>query len=298
MPLEKEAAHRAMASVAQPLGLTEVKMADGILRIAITAMSHAVKAVTTERGLDAGAFTMVVYGGAGPLHASGIAREIGIRRVLIPFSPGHFSAYGMLFSDLRYDYVRSCFRRLDEVSFEELESLYGEMEKEGRAALSDSVVKPSEIRVSRAADMRYVGQEHAVTVDLPLEFFQKSDRQGIKAHFDQVHAVRYGTSAPREPADLVSLRLTVTGVMKKPSPRQVEAGEKAAHQALLRTKDVYFRESGGFVATPVYARSRLRHGNEIVGPALVEEHASTTVIAPGDSMTIDAFGNLLIAIGS
>ena len=126
MPLDREAATRAMQNVAAPLGLDPVKMADGILRIAVTSMSHAVKAVTTERGLDAGAFTMVVYGGAGPLHASAIAREIGIRRVLIPFSPGHFSAYGMLFSDLRYDYVRSLFRRLDEVSFEELEAIYGE----------------------------------------------------------------------------------------------------------------------------------------------------------------------------
>jgi N-methylhydantoinase A len=99
-----------------------LRAADGILRIAVTTMSHAVKAVTTERGLDVGGFVMAVYGGAGPLHASAIAREIGIRRVLIPYSPGYFSAYGMLFSDLRYDYVRSCFRRLATVDFKELEA--------------------------------------------------------------------------------------------------------------------------------------------------------------------------------
>jgi N-methylhydantoinase A len=299
MPLDKEAARAAIANVATSLELDEVKMADGILRIAVTAMSHAVKAVTTERGLDAGSFTMVVYGGAGPLHASAIARELGIRRVLIPFSPGHFSAYGMLFSDLRYDYVRSCFRRLNEVSFAELEAIYAEMDKEGRAAIADSTVKPSEIKVSRAADMRYVGQEHAVTVDLPDNYFEQKDREGIKAHFDQVHAQRYGTSAPEEPADLVSLRLTVTGLMKKPSPRQVaEGARKPEKDALLRSKEVYFRESAGFVPTPVYKRTSLRRGNEIEGPALIEEHASTTVIAPGDRMTVDAFANLVIAIGS
>ena len=99
--------------VAGPLGLEPTQAADGILRIAVTQMSHAVKAVTTERGLDAGSFTMVVYGGAGPLHASAIARELGIRKVLIPYAPGYFSAYGMLFSDRRYDYVRSVFRKLD-----------------------------------------------------------------------------------------------------------------------------------------------------------------------------------------
>ena len=299
MPLDKEAASKAMRGVAEPLGLDEIKMADGILRIAITSMSHAVKAVTTERGLDAGAFTMVVYGGAGPLHASGIAREIGIRRVLIPFSPGHFSAYGMLFSDLRYDYVRSCFRKLDEVSFDDLEALYADMEKEGRIAIADSAVKPSEIRVSRAADMRYVGQEHAVSVDLPDDYFRDKDRKGIKRHFDEVHAVRYGTSAPAEPADLVSLRITVTGLMKKPSPRNVPEGARVPERdAILRTKPVYFGGAGKFLDTPVFARVKLRRGNEIEGPALIEEHASTTVLAPGDRLTVDAFGNLVIAIGS
>ena len=299
MPLNKEAASKAMRGVAEPLGLDEIKMADGILRIAITSMSHAVKAVTTERGLDAGAFTMVVYGGAGPLHASGIAREIGIRRVLIPFSPGHFSAYGMLFSDLRYDYVRSCFRKLDEVSFDDLEALYADMEKEGRIAIADSAVKPSEIRVSRAADMRYVGQEHAVSVDLPDDYFRDKDRKGIKRHFDEVHAVRYGTSAPAEPADLVSLRITVTGLMKKPSPRNVPEGARVPERdAILRTKPVYFGGAGKFLDTPVFARVKLRRGNDIEGPALIEEHASTTVLAPGDRLTVDAFGNLVIAIGS
>ena len=205
----------------------------------------------------------------------------------------------MLFSDLRYDYVRSCFRKLDEVSFDDLEALYADMEKEGRIAIADSAVKPSEIRVSRAADMRYVGQEHAVSVDLPDDYFRDKDRKGIKRHFDEVHAVRYGTSAPAEPADLVSLRITVTGLMKKPSPRNVPEGARVPERdAILRTKPVYFGGAGKFLDTPVFARVKLRRGNEIEGPALIEEHASTTVLAPGDRLTVDAFGNLVIAIGS
>lgn len=299
MPLDKQASLSAMRSVGARLGLDETTMADGILRIAVTQMSHAVKAVTTERGLVAGNFTMVVYGGAGPLHGSAIAREIGIRRMLIPFSPGHFSAYGMLFSDLRYDFVRSLFKRLDEVSFDDVKAIYAGMEKEGRAAIADSAVRPSEVRLSYAADMRYVGQEHAVTVDLPTDLIERQDRKAIKAAFDSVHAVRYGTSAPGEPADLVSLRMTVTGLMKKPEPRTVDEGRKTPEQdALLRNKPVYFRDSQAFVPTPVYARTKLRRGNEITGPALIEEHASTTVLQPGDHLTVDAFGNLLITIGS
>ncbi|MES2184162.1 MAG: hydantoinase/oxoprolinase family protein [Pseudomonadota bacterium] len=299
LKLDLAAAQQAMKSrIADPLGLDVNAAADGILRIAVTSMSHAVKAVTTERGLDAGSFTMVVYGGAGPLHASAIAREIGIRKVLIPFAPGYFSAYGMLFSDLRYDYVRSVFRRLDDVSFDEIESLYKSMEDEGRAALAQSGVTPEGVVIERAADMRYVGQEHAVTVDLQHAFFDARDRSAIKGHFDEVHRIRYGTSASAEPADLVSLRVTVLGTMKKPPRYSVESGAEQPEAAALRgTKQVYFRQ-GGFAATPVYLRDGLRAGNLITGPALIEEHASTTVVQPGDALRVDDLGNLQIQIGS
>jgi N-methylhydantoinase A len=300
MPLDAGLAMEAMRhKIAEPLGLDPVLAADGILRIAVTSMSHAVKAVTTERGLDAGSFTMVVYGGAGPLHASAIARELGIRRVLIPFSPGHFSAYGMLFSDLRYDYVRSVFQRLEDIPFDDIESLYAAMEKEGMEAIDQSAVRPDGVVIERAADMRYVGQEHAVTVDLPRGFFERQDREAIKRHFDDVHAVRYGTSAPAEPADLVSLRVTVLGTMRKPPPQSLAPGQPTPPSDALRTrKQVYFRSSGGFVSTPVYQRNRLCSGNRIAGPALIEEHASTTVVQPLDDLLVDPLGNLQITIGS
>jgi N-methylhydantoinase A len=299
LKLDLAGTQRQMESrVATPLGLDATSAADGILRIAVTQMSHAVKAVTTERGLDAGSFTMVVYGGAGPLHASAIAREIGIRKVLIPYAPGYFSAYGMLFSDRRYDYVRSVFRKLGEVSFDEIEALYKSMEDEGRAALTQSGTKPEDVVIERAADMRYVGQEHAVTVDLPGAFFVDKDRSAIKRQFDDLHKVRYGTSAPKEPADLVSLRVTVLGTMKKPPRHSVDTGSATPEKASLRgVKPVYFRQ-GGWAETPVYKRDLLRAGNEIAGPALVEEHASTTVVQPGDHLRVDELGNLQISIGS
>ena len=297
MRLDVGAAERAMAEkIGDPLGMDVLRAADGILRIAVTSMSYAVKAVTTERGLDVGGFVMAVYGGAGPLHASAIAREIGIRRVLIPYSPGYFSAYGMLFSDLRYDYVRSCFRRLATVDFAEIEGLYAPMEAEGNAAIEGSAVRPEGITIQRAADMRYAGQEHAVSVDLPREFFEQGDREAIKRHFDAQHAIRYGTSAPGEPAELVSLRVTVTGLMRKPPRHSVPVGgSEPDQQALTRRKPVYF---GRLMDTPVYQRDRLRAGNRIGGPALIEEHASTTVLAPGDALEVDSAGNLMIAIGS
>jgi N-methylhydantoinase A len=299
MKLDVAAVRTAMEEkIATPLEMDAVTAADGILRIAATAMSYAVKGVTTERGLDAGSFAMVVYGGAGPLHASAIAREIGIRRVIVPFSPGHFSAYGMLFGDLRYDYVRSCFQRLEDLPFESLEAQYQGLESQGNDAIAASAVRPESVAVTRYADMRYVGQEHAVTVELPDSVFNGQDRDAIKKAFDAVHLQRYGTSAPAEPAELVSLRCTVTGVMRKPPRRELaDGGPVPAGKALHRTKQVYFRETG-FVPTPVFEREKLLAGNKIGGPALVEEHASTTVLWPGDSLVVDKFGNLDITIGN
>ena len=300
MKLDIKAAERAIRDkIAAPLGMDVIAAADGILRIAVTAMSYAVKGVTTERGLDVGDFALVAYGGAGPLHALHIARELGIRKVIVPGAPGVFSAFGMLFSDLRYDYVRTWFTRLDDADFPAMERIFAELEEGGRRAISSTDVTPEKITVKRAADMRYVGQEHAVTVDLPIEVFTRQDRAAIKRHFDEMHALRYGTSAPQERAEIVSLRTTVTGVMRKPPQETIAAGEAAPPSAAHTGKrQVYFSEAGGFIDTPTFARAKLLARNKIEGPALIEEHASTTVVLPGAVAEVDAFGNLAIEVGS
>ena len=217
--------------------------------------------------------------------------------MIIPEAPGVFSAIGMLFSDLRYDFVRTWFVRLDAAPFDELERVYGELEGEGRRAIAGTSVTPTAVTVKRAADMRYVGQEHAVTVGLPLELFAASDRAGIKRHFDAMHELRYGTCAPDERAEIVSLRATVTGAMLKPPRPTIKAGDaRPLAAAATGARPVYFGEAGGFVETRTYARAALLAGNRIAGPALVEEHASTTVLAPGDTLEVDALGNLVIAV--
>src|SRR5262245_14074921 len=296
MPLDIKAAEAALARVAEPLGMDATAVADGILRIAAIAMSYAVKGVTTERDFDAGDFALVAYGGAGPLHAVEVAREIGIRKVIIPGAPGVFSAFGMLFSDLRYDYVRTFLTRLEEAPFDKIEALYTTLEDEGSAAIANASVKPQKVTVRRAADMRYVGQEHAVTVDLPLQVFAKRDRDAIKRLFDAMHELRYGTSAPQERAEIVSLRSTVTGVMRKPPQATIRAGQRKPPAAAMSGKRPVFFGTG-FVPTPTLRRAALLAGNRINGPALIEEHASTTVLMPGDACEVDAYGNLAIAVG-
>ncbi len=295
MPLDREAAERALASIARPLGLGLIETAEGIVRIAGVAMSYAVKAVSTERGLDAAAFALVAYGGAGPLHATAIAREIGMARVVVPRAPGHFCAFGMLHADLRYDFVRTWFRRLDDASFDEIEGVYAALVAQGRQALAESRVPVGGVGIAYAADMRYVGQEHPVTVELAPALFRRREREAIKRRFDEVHLRRYGTSAPEERAEIVSLRATVTGRLRKPAFERIERGSRApAAAAKAGLRRAVF--DGRALRTPAFRRGALRAGNRIEGPALVEEHASTTVLLPGDRLEVDALGNLVIEV--
>jgi len=201
----------------------------------------------------------------------------------------------MLFSDLRYDYVRTSLMSLEDAPFARIESVFKELEEQGRVAIAATSVKPHQITVKRALDMRYVGQEHAVTVDLPLLVFKKQDRKAIKRHFDEVHLLRYGTSAPNERAEIVSMRATVAGLMKKPPQEKIKRGAKTPPKAAFTGKrKVSF--DGRFRDAPTYRRAELLTGNTIAGPALIEEHASTTVLMPGDRLTVDAYGNLVIAV--
>jgi N-methylhydantoinase A len=296
MKLDLAAAQAAIEQkIAKPLNLGTIEAADGILRIAATKMSHMVRWVTTERGLDAADFALIAYGGAGPLHAAMIARELRIGKVIIPFAPGHFSAYGMLFADLRRDLVNTWFKPLADASFDDMETLYAAMEKRGAHDLARGRSMTTDIVIQRGADMRYVGQEHAVTVDLPLDLFKSQDRDGIKARFDAIHETRYGYSAPKEKAEIVSLRSATIGLMRKPAMEPLGKAAAAPDAAFRGNRKVYY-STAGMLDTPTYERALLKAGNLIEGPALVEEHASTTVMHPKDVLTVDDFGNLHIDI--
>jgi N-methylhydantoinase A len=296
MKLDLDAARKALTDkIAKPLGLDPIEAAEGILRIATTKMAHVVRWVTTERGLDAADFALVAYGGAGPLHASAVARELSIGMVIIPRAPGHFSACGMLVADLRRDFVNTWFTPLADASFPEMETIFAEMERQGRETVGRGQTL-SGIEVRRSADMRYVGQEHAVTVELPIDLFTSQDRDGIKKLFDAVHQTRYGFSVAGEKAEIVSLRGAVIGEMRKPPFEHIAKGNAEPDAAAFRGKRRVYFASSGFVETPTYDRPALKTNNRIAGPALIEEHASTTVVHPGDLLEVDAYGNLVINV--
>ncbi|MFT5449275.1 MAG: N-methylhydantoinase A [Gammaproteobacteria bacterium] len=302
--LDEDAARRAMATyVAQPLSLDVTAAAEGILRIATTAMAHVVRRVTTDRGLDASDFALIAYGGAGPLHAAMVAKELLIAKVIIPHSPGHFSAFGMLAADYRRDYVHTWFTPLLGTDVDTLVELYDVMESEGRQSIHGDDPSLS-IDVTRSADMRYVGQEHAVAVELPLAVFSCGESQSggkggleqIKAAFDAIHEVHYGYADRDQPAEIVSLRSSVIGLTDKPKlkPRELRGNASTAQPRITRA--VYFRELAGFSETRVFERSALMAGDRLEGPVLIEEYASTTVVHPGDHLSVDPLGNLVIDI--
>lgn len=297
MPLDAAAAAAAIRErLAGPLGMDATDVADGVLTIAVNAMALAVRGVTTDRGHSIGEFgTLIAFGGAGPLHACDVASVCGIPRVIIPDGPGHFSAIGMLFSDLRYDYVRSVFMPLGDSAFDALGESFADMETAGADAVAATGVQSEKVVSNRALDMRYVGQEHAVTVDLPAAVFENRDVVAIRALFDASHAIRYGFAWEDQPIQIVSARSTVFGLVEKSPPAPIESGgPKPSEAAANGVRPVYFRAAGGFVDCPVHARHLLKAGNRIAGPALVEETASTTVVPPGWALEVDAIGNLVL----
>jgi N-methylhydantoinase A len=300
LPLDEAAARSAiMTGVAAPLGLDLTDAADGIVRVAVAAMATAVRNAAAARGFDAVDFVLIAYGGAGPLHAVEIAREAGIRRVVVPVAPAMFSAAGLLHADLRFDDVHTWPVRLEaasDESFGELARLCDEMEARGRQAIA-AAVTPEHVMVSRAADMRHAGQERTVTVDLPGRLFEDGERDTIRRCFDAAHLQRYGIGAPAERVDIVSLRTALTGIVSKPVIADIASGGGAPVKAARTGARQTWFSGHGVVETRVYVRDALLAGNRIKGPALIEEYASTTLLAPGDALEVDRFGHLVIMLG-
>jgi N-methylhydantoinase A len=290
------AEHALWERIARPLEVDLERAAAGILEVATSAMANVVRQVTLQRGLDPRDFTLFAYGGGGPLHASAVARELSIRTVVVPEAPGLFSALGMLLADLRRDYVQTLFARLDDVDMAGLEARFQQLESEGREALGQSGVPTDRVIFERAADMRYVGQEHAVAVALPANVGNEDDREVVKRLFDEAHQVRYSHSAPEESADVVSLRVTAIGRLSKPTLPGIGVGSATPPaDARKPSRQVQF-EDHGLLETAVFDRSRLLAGNVIAGPAVIEEASSTTVLDPGDVAAVNAYGHLVMSL--
>jgi N-methylhydantoinase A len=295
MPLDVAAARESIREkIAEPLGISINEAALGIVKIAIAEMSLAVRGVSVARGFDPRDFAMMAFGGAGPLHAAEIARELHIPTLIVPRVPGHFSALGMLLADLRHDYVRTYYKPLATSDFGEIGRIFDEMIGEGRKLLMDEGTIPEAIDVKRFLDLRYIGQEFPIQTPLGGDVIAAADLAGVRASFDELHDRRYGHQAVDEPIEIVNLRLTVTGRRERSHFARIPTG--GGSEPFARS-EVVLQDAGTPVICSIYDRDQLAAGARISGPAVIWEYASTTVLFDGDELTVAESGELLIRIG-
>jgi N-methylhydantoinase A len=295
MPLDAEGAAAGMTGrLGDRLGMSATEVAHGIIQIAVAKMSLAVRGVSVERGYDPRDFAMLATGGAGPPHAIAIARDLHIPIVIIPNLPAHFSALGMLMTDVRHDYVRTYYRSLHDADFPELIRIYGELARSGERALEAAGVEPEARDNLWFMDLRYVGQEFWLQVPVSRAEIEAGDTEAILARFNEIHDRRFGHAAADEPLELVNLRLTALGARPKIEFPPVEG---ATDDARIGSRSIYLDDPRGPVDCAVYRRDRLRPGLDIPGPCVIEEYASTTVLFEGDSLSVAATGELIIKVG-
>jgi N-methylhydantoinase A len=286
MTLDEEAAARALAGLGSELGLDETALGEGVLSIINATMADAMRTITVKQGVDPRDYSLVAFGGAGPMHAVFLAEELDIREVIVPWSPGTFSAWGMLQTDMRHDLAKTFYRPLAGLDADEVAEVYRDLEREGAELLRGERVPDEEMYFSRSADMRYVGQEYSVNVPAGTSI----DLDEIDAAFHDAHRMRYGHSTPGAPVELVNLRVAVFGRISAAAvPYRLPTG---AEDARIATRSVVF--AGEPQETDVLLRARLRPGESRDGPAIVEEDSSTTVVPPGYAIEVDEVGNLLV----
>ena len=289
--LHPELAEQAVSNLARQLNLTTTEAAAGIIEIANANMVAALRLVSVQRGLDPRDFTLVAFGGAGPMHANALAAELGIRRVLIPLSPGVTSALGLLVTDLKHDYVQAHMRPLDQADFSDIQQIFEEFERRGTEVLLSEGVAPDQMAFCRAMDMRYVGQSFDLRVVAPSHDLTRDDAFGLAADFFHEHERLYGYAATTEPTEIVNLRLTATGAIRRPKMRRLPEGMSESAVACKGERQVWF---GQPIHTKVYDRYRVPAGSRVSGPAIVEEVDATIVIHPGYFAEVDTFGNFII----
>ncbi|HZQ07083.1 MAG TPA: hydantoinase/oxoprolinase family protein [Anaerolineae bacterium] len=294
MKLQLDVARRAIQThVAAPLGMYVEQAAAGILRVVNANMVRAIGINSTQKGYDVREFSLLAFGGAGPLHAVELAHELNMRRVIVPPFCSVFSAFGAATADLRRDHVQTIALSQDEATADRLKAVFLEMEERARAQLAAEHVPPDRVAIEWFADMRYEGQSYELTVPVARTRTPRRapDVAATLEHFHNLHRRIYAYGDPSERVEFVSLRLTAVG--RAPELKLKRQAKTTRAPRLKSKRPVYFLERG-LVNTAIYQRAQLHAGQKISGPCLIEETTSTTVVPPRFHCRIDEYGNLLI----
>jgi N-methylhydantoinase A len=281
--------------IADPLGMKSVeKAAAGMLKIAVFNMVNATRIVSVERGYDPTDFTLVAFGGGGPMFGVEIARGAMIPTVVVPRNAGVLSSWGGLTAEIRHDFVRSLSKTTKEVKFEELNHIFRGLDEIATETLLKEGIPKGKITIEHYADLKYYDQSVALTLRMPPKI-KNIEKDIIEAYVKQ-HETEFGYSMPRGFVDVEVVTLRVSALGKIPVVKPVEILKKkgTAREAFVGKREVYFEE--GFIKTSIYDRSRLRLGSKIMGPAIIEESNSTTVIPPDASAVVDPYGSIVIEV--
>jgi N-methylhydantoinase A len=295
MPIDSDKAREAVIRhVADPLAMSAVEAAWGVLTVLITNCMVAMRTITVERGYDPREFTLIPFGGMGPTIAGRIAAEIGIGQILIPRDPGAFSAYGMLVTDVRQESSFTRITPLDGVDCETLESVFEGLERTVTRALLDENIPHDRLKMLRTAGMRYRGQSYEVAVPVS-ELRSPEALSQINERFHDAHLRRYGHMAQNEAVEIVTFRVVGVGAISKPKMRRFAAG--SGRPSPVGTRQAHFGPNDA-IPVPVYHREGLEPGAEIQGPAIIEEKTSTIVLYPGQSARVDEYQNIAVSVGN
>jgi N-methylhydantoinase A len=288
-----EAAWAAMQDqIGTPLGLTSERAAEAVIRIANTHMAGAIRMVSISLGADPRDFALFAFGGAGPLHAVALARELAIPRVLIPARPGITNALGCVVADLRHDFVRTVNRPLDSADMADIHAIFTGQETEGRRLIAAEKITLTATRAEYSADMQFVGQTHLLRVPLPSATPSREDLQSL---FEAVYRARFRVDLPTIRANLVNLNTSVIGQRAELDlSRLIDPKDRMARAEPSTTRPVWF---GQWTETPVYWRDHLPLDLRLQGPAIIEQMDTTSIIEPGCTITSDADGNLIVDVG-
>ena len=279
--------------VGDAFGMDTDEAAMSILRVAEANMYNALKLISVRRGYDPRDFTMVAFGGGGPMHCAYLAKELNIRKVIVPIAAPVFSAWGMLMTDVRHDYIQTNIRRMNEVSAEELNDMWEGLLSQAQEQFEKEDIPKENIVCNYIADMRYMGQEHTVKVNVPPIPWSEETKEEIIQRFHDTHEHFYTFRLTDTPTEIVNLHLVAYGRLTRPELAKIPPQEGPVEDAKKEIRKVYFAEDG-WMDTPVYLREKLGRGAVLDGPVIVEEAAASAVAAKGQRITVDDYGNLII----
>jgi N-methylhydantoinase A len=292
MALDPAAARHALRAVAEQLGFSVERAAHGVLAIAVSNMVRSLRSVSVERGHDPRGFTLFAFGGAGPLHATDVARNLDIHEILVPPAPGILCAQGLVASDLVEDFVRTDRIRLEAGNEPRLRAHLAFLADQAEQWFAAEEVAPTDRFVEISFDMRYVGQNFELSV--PIGSLEMPSIEALHAEFFTAHERSYGYFNSADPVEIVNMRMAARGRLKFIEPPVLDQTASGAAQA-VGERPVWFSPDKPYLARR-YARDELLPGHEIVGPAVIEQLDATTLVFPGDRAAVDGFGNLLIEV--